>query len=161
MTDSMKTLEREQTRRQVNEAVAAARLRVPRQGWIRTVRTALGMSGAALSRRVGGGRTWAANMQRYEREERATLRSMREAAAALGCRFVYAIVPPDGEAVEDLIEAQAGRRARQIVRDASVHMALEAQQLGAADTAAEIERLKKQLLAEMPRDFWDPADGDE
>ena len=40
-------------------------------------------------------------------------------------------------------------------------MALEAQQLGAADTAAEIERLKKQLLAEMPRDFWDPADGDE
>lgn len=156
MSDSTKTLEREQTRRQVDEAAAAARVRVPRQGWIRTVRTALGMSGAALSRRVGGGRTWAANMQRYEREGRATLKSMREAAAAMGCRFVYAIVPPEGRSIEDLIELQAERRARQIVEDAAVHMALEAQQLGETDTAAEIERLKKRLLDEMPRDFWDP-----
>lgn len=158
MANSTKTLEREQTRRQVNDAAAMARRHVPKQGWIRTVRTALSMSGSALSRRVGGGRTWAANMQRHEREERATLKSMREAAAAMGCRFVYAIVPPEGRSIEDLIAAQAERRARQIVHSASVHMALEAQQLGEAENAAEIERLKKRLLDEMPRDFWELGD---
>lgn len=161
MRRSSKTVAREQTRHQVADAAPLARVRIPRQGWIKTVRTALGMSGAALSRRLGGGRTMAANLERYEREERATLKSMRQTAAAMGCRFVYAIVPARDDSIESLIEAQAERRARQMVRDASIHMALEAQQLGVRDSADEIRRLKKQLLYEMPRDFWDPTEDDD
>lgn len=162
MARSSKIIEREQTRHQVADAAEVlARIRVPQQGWIKTVRTALGMSGAALSRRLGGGRTRAANLERYEREGRVTLNSMREAAEALGCRFVYAVVPAQGDSIESLIETQAEHRARQIVREASIHMALEAQQLGVRDSTDETERLKKQLLYEMPRDFWDPIEDDD
>lgn len=159
MGRNIKAVEREQIRAQVAKAAAApALISVPRQGWIKNMRIALGMSGAALSRRLGGGRTRAANLERYEQDERLSLKSMREAAAAMGCRFVYAIVPPQGESVESLLEAQAERRAKRIVRDASVHMALEAQQLGVRETSAEVERLKTQLLYEMPRDFWEPLE---
>lgn len=161
MGRNIKAVEREQVRAQVaNAAAALEHISIPRQGWIKSIRIALGMSGAALSRRLGGGRTRAANLERYERDERLSLKSMREAASAMGCRFVYAIVPPQGESVESLLEAQAERRAKRIVRGASVHMALEAQQLGVRETSAEVERLKTQLLNEMPRDFWDPLDNE-
>lgn len=159
MGRNIRAIEREQVRTQVaNAAAALADISIPRQGWIKSVRIALGMSGAALSRRLGGGRTRAANLERYERDERLSLKSMHEVAAAMGCRFVYAIVPFQGDSIESLLEAQAERRARRIVHNASVHMALEAQQLGVRETSAEIERLKNQLLNEMPRDFWDPLE---
>jgi hypothetical protein len=44
-----------------------------------------------------------------------------------------------------------------MVKDASVHMALEAQQLDAAESEREVQRLKDQLLRDLPRDLWAPA----
>jgi hypothetical protein len=35
-------------------------------------------------------------------------------------------------------------------------MALEAQQLTTADTEREVQRIKQELLREMPRDLWAP-----
>ncbi len=160
MARSIKTVQREQTRKQIARAAALLRLGRPASGWIQTVRTALGMSGAALSKRLGGGRTMAANLERYEREERVTLKTMREAAEAMGCRFVYAIVPPEGESIESLVEAQAQRRAAALIRSAAVHMSLEAQQLGDEDTRAELERIKRELLQHTPRDFWEQESRD-
>lgn len=157
MTRSISQIEREQLRRQVDTASGVDGL--AGGDWIRRVRKALGMSGAALSERLGGGsRSRAANLERNEREERATLRSMREAAEALGCRFVYGIVPPPGVTVENLIEQQAERRAKQLLNRARGHMALEAQTLSAADAAAELARLKAELMRQPPRDFWDAVD---
>lgn len=155
MARSTQTIQREQTRKQVDQAARVARLGRPASGWIHTVRTALGMSGAALSKRLGGGRTMAANLERYEREERVTLKNMREAAEALGCRFVYAIVPPEGQTIESLVEAQARSRAARVLRNVNVHMGLEGQQLGQEDARAELDRLTRELMQQPSRDFWD------
>jgi len=154
---------RDQTRQPLDAAAGLAGLRPPKLGWIKTARLALGMSGAALSARLGGTRTLAANLERSEQEGRITLKSMQDAAAAMNCRFVYAIVPVASERSDEavtmaaVVEAQAERVARRMVKAASVHMALEAQQLGAADSEREVQRLKDQLLREMPRDLWAPA----
>jgi predicted DNA-binding mobile mystery protein A len=122
------------------------------------------MSGAALSARPGGTRSRAAHQERTEQEGRNTLKSMQDAAAAKNCRFVYAIVPVASERGDEtatmaaVVEAQAERVARRMVKEASVQMALEAQQLDAAESEREVQRLKEQLLREMPRELWAPAD---
>jgi hypothetical protein len=57
----------------------------------------------------------------------ATFKSMRAMAEAMGCRFVYAVVPPDS--IENLILTQARKKATALVGTASKHMALEDQLL--------------------------------
>ncbi len=60
---------------------------------------------------------------RAEREGGIMLKAMDEFAAAMGCRFVYAIVPEAGR-VEDIVSAQARRKAEALVARASGHMAV-------------------------------------
>lgn len=161
MSRSYRLILHEQTRQQLDAAADLARIRPPKLGWIRTARLALGMSGTALSQRLGGTRSVAANLERSEQEGRITIKSMHEAATAMNCRFVYAIVPAaEGKSetgsIEALIEAQADKVARRMVREAGVHMALEAQQLDRDQTEREVMRLKQQLLRDLPRDLWAP-----
>ncbi|MCB1561896.1 MAG: mobile mystery protein A [Xanthomonadales bacterium] len=155
---SIKQIEQAQLQQQIDALNAALSQTEtpPAGGWIRRMRKALGMSGAALSKRLGGSRTQAANLERYERDDGISLRSLREVAEAMGCRLVYAIVPPPGSTVEQLMSEQARRRARQQIAAAATHMALEQQSLSAANQQAEIERISRQLLQKLPRDFWDP-----
>jgi predicted DNA-binding mobile mystery protein A len=87
-----------------------------------------------------------------ERSGAATLKSMQSMAAAMGCRFVYAIVPP--EHVEDLILAQARKKATALVGTASKHMALESQVLPSGKIADEVERLARELAQGRPGDLW-------
>ncbi len=155
MARSTQTIQREQMGKQVAHAAPLSHVERPVSGWINTVRSALGMSGVALSKRLGGGRTMVANLERYEREGRVTLNTMQAAARAMGCRFVYAIVPMDGQSIESMIERQARQRAMEIIRNAAIHMGLEAQQLSDDDAHAELARITRELLTHLPRDFWD------
>ena len=124
----------------------------PPEGWIATVRKALGMSGAQLARRLGVTRARISKAERAEVQGGVTLRTMHMAAEAMGCRFVYAIVP-DGR-IEDLLAAQARRKAQALVRKASDHMALESQSLSEEQNAEEVERLARDLLRNMPSGLW-------
>ena len=127
-------------------------IQVPSEGWIRTVRTALGMSGAQLARRMGVTRARIAQAEQAELEGGITLKSMQATAEAMGCRFVYAFVPPD--TVENVILAQARKRAEAIVETAGKHMALEDQAVTGSRTRQEVIRLMNELIHDMPPDFW-------
>jgi predicted DNA-binding mobile mystery protein A len=81
-----------------------------------------------------------------------TLKSMQATAEALGCRFVYAVVPKGR--VEDMILEQARKKAMALVGTASKHMALEDQTLPSNKIAQEVERLTREIAREMPPDFW-------
>lgn len=82
-----------------------------------------------------------------------TLKTMQNMAEAMGCRFVYAIVPEQD--TQSLIEQQARKKAQALVQQANEQMALEAQSLSAEQIRFEIARLEKELLEKMPNDFWD------
>ena len=127
--------------------------RTPSEGWMRTVRKALGMSGAQLARRMGVTRARVAHAERAELAGGVTLKSMQAVAEAMGCQFVYAIVPP--QTIEDVVKAQAKRKALAIVRTASRHMALESQTLPDDKITREVVRLAEDLTRKMPSDFWD------
>jgi len=128
-------------------------VRVPAEGWIRTVRKALGMSGAQLAKRMGHTRARVAQAEKAELDGGVTLKSMQAAAEAMGCRFVYAIVPP--ASVENVIMEQARKKALATIGVASKHMALENQTVQDSRTQQEIARLANELIYEMPSDFWE------
>lgn len=135
-------------------AEATQALPQPPEGWLRSMRKALGLSGAQLARRMGVTRARIAKAEQAEKLGGITLKSMQDAASAMGCRFVYAIVPASGSS-EDLILAQARKKAQAIVGTASGHMALENQALSDDRITKETERLAQQLAREMPPGFWD------
>ena len=131
----------------------ASPLRLPPEGWLRTVRKALGMSGAQLARRLGVSRARITNLEQAERKGAVTIKSMEAAAEAMGCRFIYAVVPV--QSVEDAVRQQAERKANAIVRRASTHMALEMQGLPADERAHQALALARELARDMPSDLWD------
>ena len=134
-------------------ACAVQDLRVPKEGWIRTVRKALGMSGAQLGRRMQISRAQVAQTERNELSGGVTLKSMQRAAEALGCRFVYAIVPMDGS-IEAVIEERARQKAKALVGKVNEHMALEAQTLSESNIRFEIERLTQEFMKDLPSELW-------
>ena len=123
------------------------------EGWITAMRKALGMSGAQLARRAGITRAAVNASEHKENDGAITLRKMSELAEAMDCEFVYAIVPKGSS--KDVIRRQARRKAEKLVRRARAHMALEKQALSDQHTAEEIERVARDLIVQMPSDFWE------
>jgi predicted DNA-binding mobile mystery protein A len=151
---NIKTVVRQQYRSIVDGiASSAASIKIPPEGWLRTARKALGMSGAELAKKMGVTRARVAQAENAERTGGVTLKSMQAMAEAMGCRFVYAIIPPSGR-IEDIITAQARKKAMAIVGTASQHMALENQTLPNDKIAQEVERLTREIAQEMPSGFW-------
>ena len=150
---SMKRLVVKQYRENVNRArVMLDGLSMPSEGWLRTVRKALDMSGAQLGRRLGVTRAAISNREKDELSGRITIKSMQQMAESMGCQFVYAIVPEND--IEDVVLKRARLKAMQQVRNAGVHMALESQLIAEGKLLAEIERLAKEMLDKPSSDFW-------
>lgn len=151
---SVKETARRQYRAIIDDAAQVAQsLPHASEGWIATVRKALGMSGAQLARRAGITRAAVNASERKEQDGAITLRKMRELAEAIDCEFVYAIVPRSSS--EELMHAQARKKAEKLVRRARSHMALEKQALSEAHTQDEIERVAQDMLRNPPSDFWE------
>ena len=129
-----------------------AGLSMPAEGWIRTVRKALSMSGAQLGRRLGVTRGLVSNTEKAELNGGVTLKSMGQIAQAMDCRFVYAIVPENS--VADIIRRRAFEKARERVEDVSVQMALEDQLLNPSRLEAQIEYLATEMIEKLNSDFW-------
>jgi predicted DNA-binding mobile mystery protein A len=150
----VKKVARQQYQAIVDKAAPyAVAMSVPSEGWLRTARKALGMSGAQLARRLGLTRARIAHAEQDEISGSVTLKSMQAAAEAMGCKFVYAIVPP--KTVEDLISAQAHKKAVAIVNIAGEHMALESQLMPDKKIREEVERLARDIAHEIPPNLWD------
>lgn len=155
---SIKKTIQKQYQRIVNEAAThftkpTSIVQKPAEGWIVTVRKALGMSGVQLARRMGITRAAISQREKAEPDGGITLKQMQATAEALGCHFVYAIVPEEN--IEDIILKQARRNARTIIKRASGHMALEKQSLTNEANEKIISDHADDLVRDMPSNFWD------
>jgi predicted DNA-binding mobile mystery protein A len=151
---SVKGIVREQYAGIVDRAARNARgIELPREGWLRTVRCALGMSVAQLSRRLGVTRANIYKIEKMEMSGNVTIKTMQDLAGAMGCRIVYAIVPETD--VDVILASRAKLKAKRIVEHAGKHMALEAQSLSQKQTDSEIERLQQELLKNLSGRLWD------
>lgn len=133
--------------------IIASKLPVAQEGWLRTTRKALQMSGAQLARRLGVTRAMVNKTEKNELLGSVTIRTMQNYADVMGCVFIYALVPKTN--IESIIQKQVMKKAMAIVKTTSDHMALEDQSLSEADIQSEIERLTVQFMRDLPRDLWD------
>ncbi len=151
---SIKDIVLVQYREIINRAARhALEISMPPEGWLCTVRKALQMSGAQLGRRLGVTRAQVSKTEKNELSGSVTIKTMQQMAEAMGCRFVYAIVPE--KTVEDVIKERARMKAVEIVERTDKHMALEGQTLSSEQRQFEIERLQKDMMIRLPSDFWD------
>lgn len=143
-----------QYRDKVNQAVSqfGCLSMLPQEGWLRTVRTAFGMSGTQLAKRLGVTKARISKAEQDEPNGSVTLKTMQAMADAMDCKFVYAVVPKQN--VEEIIKQRAIEKARVQVKAASTHMALEAQSLSKEQLDFEIERIAAQIMDKMPADLW-------
>lgn len=151
---NLKRIAIRQYRECVNIAqVKLGNLQTPPEGWLRTMRKALGMSGAQLARRANVSRALISKTELAEASGRVTLKTMQSMAQAMNARFVYAIIPEDD--VDKIIRHRAIEKAQALVNEASVHMALEAQTLSEKHTSDQIESLVRTFMENQPSSLWD------
>lgn len=144
-------------RRQLDARIAAARAMSatppPRNGWIRAMRQALDMSQPQLAARLKLKRQSVNGLEKAEAAGKISLASLHRAAAALGCRLSYALVPNDGS-----ISATRRRRAEAIAArelQSVIHsMHLEDQGVPARELKRQKERLVDELLHGSGRRLW-------
>jgi hypothetical protein len=78
---------------------------------------------------------------------------MRRAAAAMGCEFVYAVVPP--APVLDVLRVQATKQARVELARATEQMSLDGQVLTPEQMDLETERLALEKLVNLSPRLWE------
>lgn len=125
----------------------------PPRGWIRAVRDAFGMTTRQLARRMGKVQSAVVEMEKSEARDSISLATLRQAAEALDCTLVYALVP--NRPIDDMLRARAAEVASRQLARASHTMALENQSLDRAAEEAERERLIDELLRGSPARLWD------
>lgn len=87
---------------------AAARNAPAREGWLRDIRLALGVSVSELVRKSGIHRSEIYREEGREARKRISLWTLEQMADALDCRLVYAVIPKRGS-FEDLSLRRAWR----------------------------------------------------
>lgn len=125
----------------------------PSRGWIRAIREALGMTTAQLARRLGVQQPRIVELEKAEATGNITVQSLQRAAEAMGCRFVYALVPI--KPITQTIAERANQLAEQKLASVEQTMRLEGQEVH--DKAARKEarlRLANELLR-RPARLWD------
>ena len=65
----------------------------PRIGWVRSIRSALGMTATALGRRLGMTSGGVRKLEDAEADEAITLSTLRKLADSLDCELRYVLVP--------------------------------------------------------------------
>lgn len=81
-----------------------------KQGWIATIRTAVGMPQEILGKRLHLAKQRVSLLEQRERSGDIKLSQLRDAAEALNCDLVYALVP------REPLEKMVQRRAREIAK---------------------------------------------
>ncbi len=125
----------------------------PRNGWIRALRNALGMSGRQLGKRLGVSKMRVADMERAEAAGATSLKTLRRAAEAMDCVLVYALVPKTS--LKETLRKQARQKARQDTARAVHTMGLEDQALSREESGKAMEMATESLLDKMPKTLWD------
>lgn len=136
----------------LQKAGKSLRDRMPREGWVRSIRKSLGMSMRSFSRRIGFNEP--ASVKALERNELAgtiTLQTLKRAAEAMDADFVYAIVPRNK--LRHTVAARARELAEQRFAPIAKSMAMEEQGLSQAQIERQIDELAREL-ERKPEALW-------
>jgi predicted DNA-binding mobile mystery protein A len=148
-----KRLIREQLETTLKHISDAKVVQRPAKGWLRAIREALGMSGKQFARRLGVAPPRITALEKNEMSGSVTIKTMQQAADALKCDFVYAIVPRKN--LTDIVRKRALSLATKRLGRVSHSMLLEAQQLSDVEQKKVLDFEVEELIRNMPKELWD------
>ncbi len=130
----------------------AALLKRPLNGWIRTIRYVLGMSGRQLAERLGISKNSVSTIEKREREGTVTIRTMMRVAEAMDCTFFYGFLP--NGSFEEIVRRRAEALARSRIDRIDRMMKLEGQELSREKTRKAWQREVTSLVDRTPAALW-------
>ena len=149
-----KSLQLQQLNNKMSGYAKLKQVAIPPTGWIKAIRTALGMSMQQLGNKLSISKQGILDIEKREKNGSITIKSLKEIARALDMQLVYGFVPNDGS-LDALIEKRATELATKIVLRTANTMKLEDQ----GNTNKRIEKAIKeraeQIKNEMPKILWD------
>ena len=149
-----KSLQIDQLSSKMLVVAAIKKITPPPVGWIKAVRTALGMSLQQLGKKISITKQSLADIERREKEGTITLNTLRDVAHGLDMELVYGFVPRDGS-LDALIDRKAKELATTIVWRTSNTMKLEDQANSGKRIQKAIEERTAAIKNEMPKILWD------
>lgn len=121
---------------------------VPKQGWVRTIRKALGMTIKQLAKRLSVDPSRVVKIETSETQGAITLRTLQSVAEAFDCKLVYSFIPKSS--LKEIVKEQAKKVAAIQIKKTAHTMDLEAQSVG----ENWLEEQRKDLVAELLRKSW-------
>jgi len=149
-----KQLQTDQLNARLQAFMEPAKLSRPATGWIKTIRTTLGISLQQLGKKLGITKQSMQEMEQREAEGSITINALQEAAKAMDMQLVYGFVPKDGS-LDALIERKANEAAERIVSRASNSMKLEDQENSEIRLKKAIQERATILKNEVSKIIWD------
>ena len=125
---------------------------IPKGGWLRAIRQALGMTTGQLAGRLGIAQQAVVKFERNEAAGKITLESLARVAAALECRVTYAVV--SRKPLADMRRARARAIADSLTKPVAHSMKLEAQGVNDRETRRQCKELADELLRGNPHKLW-------
>jgi predicted DNA-binding mobile mystery protein A len=149
-----KSLQLQQLNNKMLDLASLKQVAVPPTGWIKAIRTAMGMSMQQLGNKLTFSKQGIRDIENREKDGAITIKSLREIGRALDMQLVYGFVPNDGS-IDALIERRATELATKIVLRTSNTMNLENQGNSKKRIEKAIKERVEEIKNEMPKVLWD------
>lgn len=149
-----KSLQLQQLNSKMLGFASLKKVAMPPTGWIKAIRTAIGMSMQQLGNKLTVSKQAVMDIEKREKDGSITIKSLREIARAMDMQLVYGFVPNDGS-LDALIEKRATELATQIVMRTANTMKLEDQANSKKRIEAAIKERAAAIQNEMPKFLWD------
>lgn len=136
----------------VDSTVGVDIISKPKEGWVRTIRIALDMSGAQLGKKMGFSRNRISVLERKEMDGDITLNQLMELAEQLDCELNYALVPK--KTIEEIIDEKATEITSTYIENNYKNMFLEKQNINESAQKRLFIQVKKQIIESGGRKLW-------
>lgn len=128
-------------------------MNMPLEGWVRSVRKALGMTIRQLAKRLRVNTSRVVKIEMSEPEGAVTLRTMQAVAEQLGCIFTYQFLPKTS--LEELVRQRAISIASATMQRTAHSMGLESQSVEKKWSNEQMKEMSDELLEKSWRYLWE------
>lgn len=125
----------------------------PAKGWIKAIRTALGMTQSQLAKRLEVAQPRIIALEKEEITGNLKVSTLQKAAEALECELVYALIPR--QSLDEIVYKQAESKAKRMLVDVEHSMRLEDQSSSKEAAEIQLKELIQELLEGAQGKLWE------